>query len=201
MRVLREDFGYAELRPFHADLDDLQGVYLDHPRHTLFVALDDATGAVLGTTGVRAGGPNSSPHPAWLAWRYSPETTAQLYRVYIAPDHRRRGVARALVEAARRWIAAEGGYRVIYLHTNVGVPGAEAFWRSLPTTETYDGRHESEYAPVHFELAFPEESGSTSPTREDGARSAPRASSGESRARGGETTTGDGGVLPRRGEG
>lgn len=155
VRVTENELG--GLNPaYHWDLDDLTGTYLEHPRHALFVAVDDATGAVIGTTAVRAGGPKSPPHPAWLAARYDPERTAQLYRVYIAREDRRRGAARELVEAARRFVADEGGYDVIYLHTNAGVPGAEAFWRSMPTVETYDGRGKGgQSEAVHFELAMP----------------------------------------------
>jgi GNAT superfamily N-acetyltransferase len=83
--------------------------------------------------------------------------TAQLLRVYIAADHRRRGVARNLVEHARQF-AEQVGYQTIYLHTNASVPGAEAFWRTMPTTLIYDGRGNSAgYSEaVHFELAVPD---------------------------------------------
>jgi GNAT superfamily N-acetyltransferase len=156
LRVLDEDLGSGYIPEWHWDIDDIEGTYVDNRRHVMFVAVDDATGEVIGTTAVRAGGPQPPNHPQWLCDRYDPERTAQLYRVYIAREHRRRGAARALVEAARRWIKEEGGYTVIYLHTNVNVPGAEAFWRSMPTTEVHDGRYERATAPVHFELAMPE---------------------------------------------
>lgn len=154
LRVLDEDLRSGYLPEWHWDIDDIQGIYIDNPRHAMFVAVDDATGEVIGTTAVRAGGPQPPNHPQWLCDRYDPETTAQLYRVYIAREHRRRGAARALVEQARRWIKDEGGYTVIYLHTNVSVPEAEPFWRSMPTTEVYDGRHTRSTASVHFELAM-----------------------------------------------
>ena len=70
----------------------------------------------------------------WLAERYNGPTIAQLLRVYIARSHRRRGVARGLVTSARHFVASAGGYETIYLHTNASVPGAEAFWRAMPTT-------------------------------------------------------------------
>jgi GNAT superfamily N-acetyltransferase len=121
------------------------------------VAVDDTTQQVIGTTAVRPGGPKSPPHPAWLAERYDSDKVAQLFRVYISAEHRRRGVARALVDAARQFVADEGSYAVIYLHTNPASPGAEAFWRSMPTTEIYDGRtDDGPSQAVHFELAFPE---------------------------------------------
>jgi GNAT superfamily N-acetyltransferase len=156
LEVIERDLG--GYRPaVHGDVNDLAGTYLERPRYALFVALDDATGEVVGTTAVRPEPPSSPPHPGWLAKRYSGPTVAQLSRVYIHPAHRRRGIAGALVEAARAWVADEGGYTTIYLHTNAAVPGAEPFWRSRPTTQIYDGRgnHEGYSQAVHFELALP----------------------------------------------
>jgi GNAT superfamily N-acetyltransferase len=102
-------------------------------------------------------GPNAPPHPRWLAERYGGPHVAQLLRVYIAADQRRHGVARNLVEHARQF-AEQVGYQTIYLHTNASVPGAEAFWRAMPTTLIYDGRGNSAgYSEaVHFELAVPD---------------------------------------------
>src|SRR5436309_1785335 len=44
VRTFEEDFGYGYRPDFHADVDDLQGVYLDHPRHTLLVAVAAGSG-------------------------------------------------------------------------------------------------------------------------------------------------------------
>ncbi len=127
LRVTREDLR-SEYRPeWHWDVDDLQGVYVDHPRQALFVALDDVSGEVAGTISVVNVAPNAPPHPAWLAERYTGPAVAQVLRAYIARDHRRRGIARALVERARQFVADVDGYDTIYLHTNASVPGAEAF--------------------------------------------------------------------------
>lgn len=155
VRVLDEDLKTGYRPEIHWDIDDMQGTYLDNCRQALFVAVDRASGQVIGTISVRTDGPKSPPHPHWLAERYATDTTCQLFRAYIAREHRRRGVARALVEAARRFIRDEGGYDTIYLHTNPSVPGAEPFWRSMPTREIFDSRRE-EGAPgtnaLHFEL-------------------------------------------------
>jgi GNAT superfamily N-acetyltransferase len=161
VRVLRKDFGYEALDPrYHWDLADLQGAYVSHPRQALFAARDDATRAVIGTAAIREDGPHAPPHPRWLAERYRGPDCCHLLRVYVAREHRRRGVGRALVDAARRF-AAGAGYRTIYLHTNAGVPGALAFWRAMPTTEVHDSRGQSAAEgglardAVHFELALP----------------------------------------------
>jgi GNAT superfamily N-acetyltransferase len=155
IRTFEEDFGYGYNPAYHADVDDLRGVYLDHPRHTLLVAVDTATGALLGVGGVRSGGLKPEFNHAWLVARYDPATTAQLVRVYTARESRGRGVARAIVAALLRFVADEGGYRVVALHTDPRSPGAERFWRSLPTTLILDDR-DGPSGSLHFEMAIPD---------------------------------------------
>jgi hypothetical protein len=60
------------------------------------------------------------------------------------------------VDTARLFVAADGGYATIYLHTNASVLGAEAFWRSMPTVEVYDGRgnRDGYSQALHFELSI-----------------------------------------------
>jgi GNAT superfamily N-acetyltransferase len=104
-------------------------------------------------TGVRATGPKSPPHPEWLARLYPDGTTAQLFRVYVAPAHRRHGLAREMVRQATGFVAEQAGYRAVYLHTDTRVPGAEAFWRSLaePVLDARDGDADH-FQTLHFEL-------------------------------------------------
>ncbi|GAA2891169.1 GNAT family N-acetyltransferase [Streptosporangium fragile] len=145
------EFGYGYRPEWHRDVIDLDGVYLRPARHALFVATKG--GEVVGTTAVRAGGPSCPPHPRFLADRYPAETTAQLFRVYVRPEHRRHGLARAMVGLACRFVADVGGYEALYLHTDTRVDGAEAFWRSLATVvhDARDGDHEH-FQTVHFEI-------------------------------------------------
>lgn len=148
------EFGHGYRPQWHGDVIDLAATYLDTPRHALFVAVDGDD--VVGTTAVRAQGPASPPHPAWIAERYSGDTTAQLFRVYVRAEHRRRGLARALVDTAVRFIADTPGYDQIYLHTDTRVAGAEAFWRSV-AVEVCDARDgdPSRNQTVHFEIPVP----------------------------------------------
>lgn len=64
---------------------------------------------------------------------------------------RRQGVGRSLVQRAALWATREAGYATVYLHTNASAPGAEPFWRSLPTVEMYDARPDP-FNCVHFEI-------------------------------------------------
>ncbi len=151
--TLYREFGYGYVPAWHTDVIDLAATYLDDPRHTLVVAVLD--GDVVGTTALHSRGPAHPPHPLHLAEHYPSGPTAQLTRVYVRSAHRRHGLARQMVELACEFASQEGGYQSIYLHTNVDIPGAEAFWRSL-AKEVYDARPTGEHGPgvstVHFEI-------------------------------------------------
>ncbi|MFJ8041710.1 GNAT family N-acetyltransferase [Kitasatospora sp. NPDC096147] len=156
-----QEFGYGYVPAWHQDVIDLGPTYLEHPRHALFVAVAE-DGEVVGTTALHSRGPAHPPHPAWLAERYPSGLTAQLLRVYVRAGHRRHGLARRLVALAAGFAAADGGYQHLYLHTNVDVPGAEAFWRSL-AVEVCDARTTGEHGPglatVHFEIPLHHDAG------------------------------------------
>jgi ribosomal protein S18 acetylase RimI-like enzyme len=155
MRVIKDDLGFDYNPAWHWDVDDLKGTYIDDPRQALWVAVDDTSGAIVASGGVRKGGPRSAPEQ-WVIDRYDAERTAQVVRVYVDRNHRRRGIARRMVDLARRFIAADGGYDVICLHTDFRSPGAEQFWRAMPTSVVYDARGKDPTGDVvHFELPFP----------------------------------------------
>lgn len=156
LRTFEEDFGYGYNPDFHADVDDLQGVYLDNPRHTLFVAVEPGTGQLLGTAGIRSDGLKPAFNPPWLVARYDPARTAQIVRVYTLREARGRGVARALVGRVTRFAREEGGYDVVALHTDPRSPGAERFWRSMPTTLIHDDR-DGPSGSLHFEMTMPDQ--------------------------------------------
>lgn len=151
-RVMREvldsDLGGYRAQ-WHTDLDDLRGTYLDGAGRALLVAR--GADGVLGTAAVRPCALASPPNPAWLVQEYNRPDVCQLVRVWVPSAARRRGVGRALVEHAVAWAVGPGGYRRVYLHTDAGVPGAEAFWRSLPTREVLDCRPDP-FNCVHFEI-------------------------------------------------
>ncbi|MFI7411816.1 GNAT family N-acetyltransferase [Streptomyces sp. NPDC049627] len=147
------DFGTGYVPRWHADIIDPAAAYLAPPRHTLLVALDPGDNAVVATAALDSRGPAHPPNPRRLAERYPSGETAQLRRVYVRPAHRRRGLARRLVEELLAFAAADGGYRAVYLHTDPEVPGAEGFWRSLGKV-VHDEREDTDGAGgvVHFEI-------------------------------------------------
>lgn len=126
--ALYRDFGTGYVPQWHEDVIDLTGHYLTPERHTLLVAIDERDGTIAGTAALDARGPR---HPEWLAQRYPSGQTAQLRRVYVRPEHRRQGLARAMVAELLVFARADGGYRSAYLHAYRHSPGAMDLWRSL----------------------------------------------------------------------
>jgi len=150
LRIFEQDYGYGYQPRWHWDYDDLQGTYLDNPRHALILVLDSITDEIVGMAGVRAGAPTPPNLPGWFVERYQPaERTAQIVRVFTHPEHRRRGIARLLVDETRRFVRDVGGYDRISLHTESAVD----FWLAMPTRVVYDERtDEAPNGTVHFEL-------------------------------------------------
>ncbi|MCQ9131582.1 GNAT family N-acetyltransferase [Streptomyces hilarionis] len=152
------DFGSGYVPRWHGDIIDPHAAYLAPRRHTLLVALDGGNGGngeVVATAALDSRGPAHPPNPRHVAERYPGGTTAQLRRVYVRREHRRRGLARRLVAELLAFAAADGGYRSVYLHTDPAVEGAEAFWRSLGTV-VHDERRETDGGQgiVHFDVAL-----------------------------------------------
>ncbi|WP_033319159.1 GNAT family N-acetyltransferase [Streptomyces yerevanensis] len=150
------DFGTGYVPRWHRDIVDLDHAYVAPARHILLVAVDERDGTVVATGALDSRGPAHPPNPRHLAERYPSGETAQLRRVYVHPGHRRRGLARQLVDELLNFAAADGGYRSVYLHTDPAVPGAEAFWRSLGKA-VLDEREEPGGGQriVHFEVPLP----------------------------------------------
>ncbi|MEV6165026.1 GNAT family N-acetyltransferase [Streptomyces sp. NPDC052052] len=148
------DFGSGYVPCWHADIIDPDAAYLRPDRCTLLVV--ECEGEIVATGAVRDRGPQAPPNPQWVADRFPSGSTAQLCRIYVAPGHRRQGLARRLVRELCDFVARTGGYEAIYLHTDPAVPGAEPFWRSL-ASEVCDERAlpGGGQGIVHFELPMP----------------------------------------------
>ncbi|NJQ00256.1 GNAT family N-acetyltransferase [Streptomyces zingiberis] len=147
------DFGTGYVPAWHADIIDPGAFYLTPPRHTLLVAVDEENGAVAATAALDARGPAHPPNPRPLAERFPSGETAQLRRVCVRPEHRRRGLARRLVAELLDFARADGGYRSVYLHTHPDSPGAMGLWRTLGKA-VWDDRDDAPggNGVVHFEI-------------------------------------------------
>ncbi|EFD65417.1 conserved hypothetical protein [Streptomyces lividans TK24] len=146
------DFRTGYVPRWHGDVIDPAGAYLTPARHSLLVAVA-ADGEVVGTGALDSRGPAHPPNPPHVAERFPSGVTAQLRRIYVRPEHRRRGLARRLVDELLAFAVADGGYRAVYLHTDPAVTGAEPFWRSLAKV-VHDEREDAGGGQgiVHFEV-------------------------------------------------
>ncbi len=97
----------------------------------MLVVADRATGELLATGGIRGGALKEGLSPQNLVERYRDGHTGQLVRVYVLREHRRRGIARIVVDAVLERVAQEGIYATIALHTFRHSPGAIPFWLSM----------------------------------------------------------------------
>ncbi len=104
-----DDFEPAVLDRIDAEFDAyLRREFPD--RACGWIAVDDATGRWVGALS-----------NIWVTWPSTPVVTgelrAYLFGLFVAPEFRRRGAARSLVEAARR-AAREAGAGVVVLHAS-----------------------------------------------------------------------------------
>ena len=149
IRTFEEDFRSGYQPEYHRDVDDIRGTYIEPPRHVLYVAVDDASGEIVGTAGAKGGALRRGPED--LVRRYHDRHTAQIVRVYVRREDRRRGIARALLAAVLDFIVSDGAYTTVALHTFPHSPGALAFWSSIGTRIT-EYEREGQYPEVFFEI-------------------------------------------------
>jgi ribosomal protein S18 acetylase RimI-like enzyme len=90
--------------------EDVRHVIADSPAHVLVAEI---AGRIIG-----------SVIGSFDGWR------GNLYRLVVHPDHRRRGIARALVREVERLLAAEGARRITAL-VEKDHPLAMAFWQGV----------------------------------------------------------------------
>lgn len=130
-RTVREDLGDEYDPRIHADIDDMVSWYLAPAGPFMLVAVDEETGEIVGTAGIRGGALKEGLSPPHLVERYRDGRTGQLVRVYVLREHRRRGIARQLVLAVLDRAVRERHYDTIALHTYPHSPGALPFWQSF----------------------------------------------------------------------
>ena len=131
MRVVEDDFGESHNPVVHADIDDLEGWYVRPSGPFMLVVEDVRTGELVATGGIRGGALKEGLSPEHLVERYRDGRTGQIVRIYVAREHRRRHIARELVNAVLHRARSEGHYSTVALHTYPHSPGALPFWLSM----------------------------------------------------------------------
>jgi ribosomal protein S18 acetylase RimI-like enzyme len=103
---------WAHAEPSHTDNAESLGALIDHDPSALIVAEDADARTLVG-----------SVIAAWDGWRGS------IYRLVVAPSHRRLGVGSRLVHEAESRLSAAGAVRLqaIVVETD---PVAKGFWQA-----------------------------------------------------------------------
>ena len=112
--------GRVDTAAMAPDLLDFERSYTGH--HGRMLAAYDANEGPIGT----------------IAWRtydqrfaqldFSGKRVVEVVRLFVAPEHRRQGIADALFDALKKQ-AIEQGIEVLYLHTHPFLAGAQEFWQ------------------------------------------------------------------------
>ena len=158
MRSALEDTDERYDPVIHADIEDLRGAYLRREDAFMLVVEDTTSGEVVATGGLRNGALDPEgvpPQLALLERRYRDGGTGQVTHVHVLPRHRRRGIARAVVEAIIDRARAEARYVRLALHTHPYSPGARPFWLAMGFQEVLDDMEASRQ--IFFELPLASE--------------------------------------------
>lgn len=84
---------------------------------------------------------------------YAGRRTVEIVRLFVAPQFRRFGLAKALYERLREHAAA-AGVQVLYLHTHPFLPGAIRFWERQGFTVT-DVENDPVWQTTHMQYLLP----------------------------------------------
>jgi ribosomal protein S18 acetylase RimI-like enzyme len=129
LATIREAFGYDYRPDWHADLDELvEPMHGYHPdrRGAFLVARWD--GEIAGCGGLRSL-ITSPPLAERFVSRYGDApNVGSIWRVYVSPEHRSRGLGSRLVSELELR-ASHHGYDRLYLHTSARTPRSLAFWQ------------------------------------------------------------------------
>lgn len=122
-QILNE-YGIGPTPKFHYDIEGIVDYYLLPCKNNFYIALDGDK--IIATSGIRA----YDVDYELFKGVYSKEDTASIWRLMVAKDYRRHGLARKLVGIIEEF-AKNAGYDKIYLHTHRYLESGLPFWKSL----------------------------------------------------------------------
>lgn len=132
-KMIKLEFGYGYVPEWHQDIVNIKDYYIIPMRNNFFVALDEKTGQIIATIGIRS---YDKDFPEFRK-TYSGEKTSSIWRLFVDKRYRRCGLASKMFTIAENF-ANEVGYEDIYLHTHKTLNGAIEFWMKMGFVVTLD---------------------------------------------------------------
>jgi len=147
--MIKQEYGYDYVPKYHWDVVNLEDTYIKPDKNIFLAAVDDSTGELIGTGGLRAYDMDFT-----FLKDYNPEDTASLCRLFVSKKWRRMGVASEILQCLESF-ALEKGYSKTYLHTHRTVSGALDFWLSRDYRIILDTHNQLETVHLHKEIMTP----------------------------------------------
>ena len=121
---IMNEYGIGPTPKFHYDIEGMVEYYLLPSNSNFYIALNGEK--IIATAAIRA----YDVDYELFKGVYSKEDTASIWRLMVAEEYRRHGLARKLVNTMEEF-AKGAGYDKIYLHTHRYLEAAMAFWESV----------------------------------------------------------------------
>ena len=121
---IMNEYGIGPTPKFHYDIEGMVEYYLLPSNSNFYIALDGEK--IIATAAIRA----YDVDYELFKGVYSKEDTASIWRLMVAEEYRRHGLARKLVNTMEEF-AKGAGYDKIYLHTHRYLESGIPFWTSV----------------------------------------------------------------------
>lgn len=123
-KMIKEVYGRGINPVWDHDLLNFKEVYIDMQGNTFWAAFTEDD-QIVGTLAVR----RYDDRIQVLEGYYDLKATAELVKCFVDKRYRRTGMGSLLFKEAEQF-CKRSGYKLIYLHTHMHLPGAFEFWQS-----------------------------------------------------------------------
>ena len=128
---IKKEYGIGPTPEFHYDIEGLEEYYILPERNCFYAAYDGDI--IVATAAIRA----YDRDYEFFRGEYTGDNTASIWRLMVAKEYRRHGIAQELVEYMENFARKEN-YKQIYLHTHRYLEAALPFWKALGYTVTIE---------------------------------------------------------------
>lgn len=134
---IKAEYGYGYIPEYHQDIKNIEKYYIIPDKSNFFIIENLKTNEIIGTIAIRGYDKEFEEFKNI----YTKESTASIWRLFIAKKYRRNGLATKLVKKVEDF-SIKKSYKEIYLHTQKTCKGALDFWKSMKFNVTIDTDNE-----------------------------------------------------------